>query len=200
LTATDTDLSEVVVVGYGTQKKIHTTGSVATLNTKAIEDLPVASLSEAIKGQIVGVSVSGGYARPGEPATITIRNPIYFSKDGGSKEPLYVIDDIIRTKTDFDLIDVSEIESFSVLKDAAAAIYGILGSNGVIVVKTKRGKAGANNINYSSSFGTTDAIFRPKMMNGFQMASYLNEYNVSIHQLVMVNSIQRSRNSIFQMN
>jgi TonB-dependent SusC/RagA subfamily outer membrane receptor len=68
----------------------------------------------------------------------TIRNPVYFSKDGGSKEPLYVIDDIIRTKADFDLLDATEVENITVLKDAAAAIYGILGSNGVVVVKTRR--------------------------------------------------------------
>jgi TonB-linked SusC/RagA family outer membrane protein len=170
-------LDEVVVVGYGTQKRSHLTGSVGTVDVKSIQDLPVGNLSEALKGQIVGVSVSGGFSRPGEPATITIRNPIFFSKDGGSKDPLFVIDDIIRTKSDFDLLDASEIDGISVLKDAAAAIYGILGSNGVIVVKTKRGKPGATTINYNASVGMSDAPFMPKMMNAYQQAVYLNDYN-----------------------
>jgi TonB-linked SusC/RagA family outer membrane protein len=169
-------LDEVVVVGYGTQKRAHLTGAVGTVDMKKIEDLPVGTLSEALRGQIVGVGVSGGFSRPGEPATITIRNPIYFSKDGGSKEPLYVIDDIIRTKSDFDLLDATEIDNISVLKDAAAAIYGILGSNGVIIVKTKRGRAGQTSISYNASYGISDAPMMPKMMSGYQQAQYINDY------------------------
>jgi TonB-linked SusC/RagA family outer membrane protein len=177
LNPAEKSMDEVVVVGYGSQKKSHLTGSVATVDIKAIQDLPVGSLSEALKGQVVGVGVSGGYARPGEPATITIRNPYFLSKDGGSKEPLYVIDDIIRTKTDFDLLDATEVENISVLKDAAAAIYGILGSNGVIVVKTRKGKLGLPSITYSASFGISDAAQMPKMMSGYEHAVWLNDYN-----------------------
>lgn len=172
----DKALDDVVVVGYGTQQRSHLTGAVATVDMKSIQDLPVGNLSEALKGQIVGVGVSGGFSRPGEPAKITIRNPIYFSKDGGSKDPLYIIDDIVRTKEDFDLLDATEVDNISVLKDAAAAIYGILGSNGVVVIKTKRGKIGASAISYSSTFGTSDAPYMPKMMNGVQLATYLNNY------------------------
>lgn len=169
-------MDEVVVIGYGTQKKPHTTGSIVTLDSKKIEDLPVGSLSEALKGQLVGVNVSGGFARPGQPATITIRNPIFYSKDGTGKDPIYVIDDIIRTKADFDLLDATEIENISVLKDAAAAIYGILGANGAIIVKTKRGKVGASSITYNASVGMSDAPFMPKMMTGYQQAAYINDY------------------------
>ena len=170
-------MDEVVVVGYGTQRKSHATGSIASLDPKKIEELPVGNLSEALKGQIVGVSVVGGYARPGEPANIVIRNPVYYAKDGQSTNPLYVIDDVIRSKADFDLLDASEIENLSVLKDAAAAIYGILGANGVVVVKTKRGRIGSSTISYIASVGVTDAVKMPKMMNGYQMATYLNDYN-----------------------
>lgn len=176
LKTSETTLSDVVVVGYGTQRKQHATGSVASVDISKVQDIPVGSLSEALKGQIVGVSVSGGYSRPGEAASITIRNPIYYSKDGGSKEPLYVIDDIIRSKYDFDMLDASEVENISVLKDASAAIYGILGANGVIVVKTKRGRSGVSTVNYSASVGLADAPYMPKMMNGYQHASYINSY------------------------
>lgn len=177
LSTTDKSLEDVVVIGYGTQKRSHLTGAVSTIEMKNIQDLPVGNLSEALKGQIVGVGVSGGFARPGEPATITIRNPYFMSKDGGSKEPLYIIDDIVRTKTDFDLLDATEVENISVLKDAAAAIYGILGSNGVIIVKTKRGKSGVTSISYNGSFGISDAPYMPKMMSGYEHARYLNDYN-----------------------
>jgi TonB-linked SusC/RagA family outer membrane protein len=169
-------LNDVVVVGYGTQKRAHLTGAVATVNMKAIQDLPVGSLTEALKGQIVGVNVSGGYARPGEGATINIRQPVFLSKDGGRKDPLFVIDDIVREKSDFDLLDATEVESVSVLKDAAAAIYGILGSNGVVVVKTKRGKNGTPSISYNGSYGVSSAPM-PKMMNGYEHARYLNSFN-----------------------
>ncbi|WP_121356196.1 SusC/RagA family TonB-linked outer membrane protein [Flavisolibacter nicotianae] len=168
-------MDEVVVIGYGTQRKTHLTGSVGTVDVKRIEDFPGGNLSQALKGQVVGVSVSGGYSRPGEAATISIRNPISFSKDA-PKDPLYVIDDIIRTKADFDLLDATEIENISVLKDASAAIYGIMGSNGVIVVRTKRGRAGAPVISYTASAGISDATSMPKMMTGYQQALYMNDY------------------------
>lgn len=170
------ELEDVVVVAYGTQKRTHLTGSVGTVDMKRVEDLPVGNLSEALKGQIVGVNVSGGFARPGEPATITIRNPVFYSKDGGSKDPLFVIDDIIRSKADFDLLDATEVESLTVLKDASAAIYGILGSNGVIIIRTKRGRPGGPNITYSGSYGNANAATMPKMMNSFEQATYLNDY------------------------
>jgi len=170
------DLDEVVVVGYGIQKKSHLTGSVGTIDMKSVQDLPVGNMSEALRGQIVGVSVSGGFARPGEVATVTVRNPVFYSKDGGSKDPLFVIDDIIRTKSDFDILDATEVESISVLKDAAAAIYGILGSNGVVIIKTKRGKIGASVISYSGSYGISDATTMPKMMNAYQQGVYQNDY------------------------
>lgn len=169
-------LEDVVVVGYGTQKRIHLTGNVQTLDAKKIEDITVGSLSEAIKGQFVGVSVSGGFQRPGQPTSVSIHAPIFYSKDGGSKDPLFVIDDIIKTKADFDLLDATEVESISVLKDAAAAIYGILGANGAIIVKTKRGKPGAPVLSYNGSYGISQVPYLPKMMSAYEQAVYQNDY------------------------
>ena len=90
---------------------------------KAIQELPVGSLSAALQGQMPGVGVSGGMSRPGDNAQLTVRNPIILSKDGGTLRPLFVIDNVVRTEDDFNLLDVSEVEAISVLKDAAAAIY-----------------------------------------------------------------------------
>lgn len=181
LASDNKDLDEVVVVGYGTQKKIHLTGAVETINVKQIEDLPVGSLSAALRGQAPGVSVSGGYSRPGDNASIVIRNPQSFAKDGpqGAGNPLYVIDDVIRTPDDFNLLDASEVENISILKDASAAIYGIQGANGVIVVTTKRGRKGETRITYGGSAGVSDAIQLPDMMSGVDHAIYLNDYNMS---------------------
>lgn len=174
LVASTENLEDVVVVGYGTQKKTHLTGSIAQVNLKAIEDIPSTNLAATLRGQLPNIGVSGGSDRPGNNAVITIRNPVFYAKDGRT-EPLYVIDDIFRTSSDFNLLDPTEVESLTVLKDAAAAIYGIQGANGVIVVRTKRGKAGAAKISYSGSYGLSDAVMLPKMMNGVQQANYLND-------------------------
>jgi TonB-linked SusC/RagA family outer membrane protein len=175
LNRTDSQLDDVIVVGYGSQKKIHLTGSVATTDLSKVEDIQTNSLGSILRGQMPGVSVSGGYARPGAQPTITVRNPIFLAKDGPRIGVLYIIDDIVRTADDFNLLDPSEVESLSVLKDAAAAIYGIQGANGVVIVKTKRGKNGGPKINYSGSFGFTDMVKKPKMMNGYQQATLLND-------------------------
>ncbi|SFD24789.1 SusC/RagA family TonB-linked outer membrane protein [Spirosoma endophyticum] len=169
-------LSEVVVVGYGVQKKVSLTGAVATVDMKAVQDLPVNNLSAVLTGQLPGVGVSGGTSRPGENATITVRNPIILSKDGGTLQPLYVIDNVVRSADDFNALDVSEVEAISVLKDAAAAIYGARSNQGVVVVQTKRGKAGAPKFSYSGSTGISNATL-PKMMNGFEQATYMNDLN-----------------------
>jgi len=168
------DLNEVVVVGYGEQKKIDLTGAVATIDTKQIQDIPVIDLASALRGQVAGVSVSGGTGRPqANVASVSIRNPVTFV-NGAVPPTLYVIDDVIKTQQDFNALDQSEVESISVLKDAAAAIYGIQGANGAIIVRTKRGKIGAPKVSYSGSLGLADASELPKMMNGYQLATYLN--------------------------
>ncbi|MBD2755737.1 SusC/RagA family TonB-linked outer membrane protein [Spirosoma validum] len=171
-------LSEVVVVGYGVQKKASLTGAVATVDMKAVQDLPVNSLSAALVGQMPGVGVSGGTSRPGENAQITIRNPVVLAKDGGTLRPLYVIDNVVRSEDDFNALDVSEVDAISVLKDAAAAIYGARSNQGVVVVSTKRGKAGTPKFSYSGSTGISDATL-PKMMNGYEQATYLNDMNIA---------------------
>ncbi|KAA9339520.1 SusC/RagA family TonB-linked outer membrane protein [Hymenobacter busanensis] len=171
-------LNEVVVVGYGTLPKASLTGAVAVVDMKAIQELPVGSLSTAIQGQLPGVSVSGGTGRPGDPGHITVRNPKIFSKDGGTEYPLFVIDNVVRTEEDFNLLDQSEVESISILKDAAAAIYGARSNQGVVMVATKRGKAGPPKLSYSGSVGSSDAVRLPTMMTGEQHAIYMNDYNM----------------------
>ena len=178
-------LEEVVVVGYGTQKKAHLTGSVVDIKASELEDLPVTNVATALSGRLLGVGVSGGISRPGNPASLTVRNPnTIFSKDGGSPQPLFVIDDVIQVdgqgkpdNTLFNSLTPVEIESISILKDAAAAIYGSRGGNGVVLVKTKRGKSGKPKITYSGSYAINDAAYRTKMMSAYQFGMYMNIMN-----------------------
>ncbi|MCJ8210020.1 SusC/RagA family TonB-linked outer membrane protein [Mucilaginibacter sp. RS28] len=171
------NLSEVVVTGYGQQKKATLTGAISVLDLKKVEDVPALSLSAALRGTAPGVSVVGGVARPGQSANITIRNPVSFGKDSEQgTNPLYVIDDVIRKQADFEALDQNEVESISVLKDAEAAIYGVSGANGVVLVRTKRGKSGAPKFSFASSVGVSNATQLPKMMNSTQLAQFTNDY------------------------
>jgi TonB-linked SusC/RagA family outer membrane protein len=171
------NLEDVVIVGYGVQKKSSLTGSVSTPNLKSVEDIPALNLTSALKGTAPGLSVSGGAQRPGQGTTVTIRNPVVFAKDGGQgTNPLFVIDDIIRTQADFDNLDINEIENVSILKDAEAAIFGVQGANGVILIRTKKGKIGAPKFNISNSLGVSTATIMPKMMNSLQLGTFSNDY------------------------
>ncbi|SHF74610.1 TonB-linked outer membrane protein, SusC/RagA family [Flavobacterium fluvii] len=179
-----TTLEEVVVVGYGTQKKSHLTGATQTLPVKDIEDLPTGNIATALVGRVVGVGVSGGNTRPGKPAAINIRRSATFSKDGGTTNPLYVIDGVLQVSGDgtndstlFDNLDASEVESLTFLKDGAAAIYGARSANGVVIVTTKRGKKGATRFTYAGSYGIEDEAYRTKMMNAVEYANYYNIMN-----------------------
>ena len=167
------NLDEVVVVGYGQQKMKNVTGAIATVAPQEIADLSVGNLGAALSGLVNGLSVSGGSSRPGESATLTIRQAdvasSYSAVSGYVPEtsPLYVIDDYIADETAFNNLDASVIENITVLKDAAAAVYGARSAQGVIVVKTKRGQIGAPKISYSGQFGVTDEIKRTKMLNAY---------------------------------
>lgn len=167
-------LDEVVVVGYGQQKMKNVTGAVATIAPQQISDLSVGNLGAALTGMVTGLSVSGGNSRPGEQARLIVRQsdvPSTYSSVSGyvpENMPLYVIDGYLtQDESIFNNLDANEIESITVLKDAAAAIYGARSASGVILVTTKKGKVGAPKISYSGQFGYTDEIRRPKMLNAY---------------------------------
>ena len=188
LVADDKTLQEVVVVGYGTQKKAHLTGSVANIPTDDIQDLANGGLAASLGGLVNGLSVSGGDSRPGESARIMIRDTNSLGEVGSTaQQPLFVIDGYIYPNDvkvgnvtqnlgaeAFNNLDASEVESISVLKDASAAVYGARAANGVILVTTKKGKMGAPRISYSGSFGLADEVSRPKMLNAYQYGRLYN--------------------------
>jgi TonB-linked SusC/RagA family outer membrane protein len=180
-------LENIVVVGYGTQRKKELTGAIATINTDNLIDLPVTNLSDALKGLVPGVSVTSGSGRPGEAGSIQIRQTFGFSKDGNFTIPLVIIDDMIQvdpangkpTLEQFNRLDPSEIESMTVLKDGSAAIYGARASQGAIVIKTKRGKAGKAKFNYNSQFAVNDAVSHSKVLNAYEFGVFSNRYFTS---------------------
>ena len=181
-------LEEVVVVGYGTQKKAHLTGSVATVPVDEIQDLAAGGLASTLGGLVNGLGVSGGDARPGENARLSIRDTNSLSDVGSTaQEPLFVIDGYIYPNDvrvgnssqnlgaeAFNNLDPSEVESISVLKDASAAVYGARAANGVILVTTKKGKMGKPSISYSGQFGFTDEVARPKMLSSYDYGRLYN--------------------------
>ncbi|MBP1614479.1 MAG: TonB-dependent Receptor Plug Domain protein [Bacteroidetes bacterium] len=181
-------LDEVVVVGYGTQKKAHLTGAIATVPMSDIQDLSGAGLASSLNGMVNGMSVSGGQSRPGENARIYIRDTSSLGDIGSTaQEPLYVIDGYIYPNdvkvgnstenlgaTAFNNLDASVIESISVLKDAAAAVYGARAANGVILVTTKKGQLGAPQISYNATFGIADEVSRPKMLSAYNYGRLYN--------------------------
>ncbi|MDR3119599.1 MAG: TonB-dependent receptor [Mediterranea sp.] len=175
-------LEEVVVVGYGAQKKAHLTGSIATVAPQDFNDLSVTNLGAALEGLINGVSVNESSNRPGEPAKIVIRNSDLSisapTSSSGLLVPLYVIDDFIADETAFNNLDGSMIESISVLKDAAAAVYGARSAQGVVLVKTKRGQISKPKISYNGQFGYTDEFYRSKMMDSYSFGRTWNAIRV----------------------
>lgn len=157
LNSSYSDLGEVVVVGYGTQRKSDLTGSVGSVSAKALQERPAASLNQALSGRIQGVNVSVNSGRPGGRANIRIRGNTSVSI---ANDPLYVIDGVIihatglaNGSTPIDYINPNDIASVEVLKDASAtAIYGARGANGVILVTTKRGSSKGGMITYDTDF------------------------------------------------
>jgi TonB-linked SusC/RagA family outer membrane protein len=201
-------LEEVVVVGYGSQKKAHLTGSVSTVEVDDIQDLANGGLGQSLSGLVNGLSVSGGDSRPGENARLQIRDVGSLGEIGSTaQQPLFVIDGYIYPNDvkignttqnlgaeAFNNLDPSEIESISVLKDASAAVYGARAANGVILVTTKKGKQGAPSISYSGSIGITDEVARPKMLNAYE---YGRLYN-AIAAADPTNTSLNKRTALFQ--
>lgn len=168
-------LEEVVVVGYGTVKKSDLTGSVAKVGEANIKATPIASLDRAMQGRAAGVQVVSNSARPGGGSTIRIRGS---GSVNAGNDPLYVIDGF--PTGNLNSINTDDIESIEVLKDASAtAIYGSRGSNGVVMVTTKRGKAGKTTISYDGYYGIQSVRRTIPLLNARQFAELVNEAQVN---------------------
>jgi len=166
-------LDEVVVVGYGTQKKINLTGSVGTVSAKDLENRPITQASQALAGLASGVTVSQGSGRPGaDGSDIKIRGLGTFS--GAGTSPLVLIDGLAGDIND---VDPNAIKSISVLKDAASAsIYGTRAANGVILIETKRGEKGKLQVSYNNYVGWQKVTELPQFLDSWEYATLKGGY------------------------
>ena len=165
-------LDEVVVVGYGTQKKVNLTGAVSAVTSDDLMNKPVMSTAQAIAGLAPGLSVVQNSGRPGTGANVKIRGTGTFSSAG--TDPLVLIDGLSGNLDD---VDPNDIQSISFLKDAASAsIYGNRAANGVILIETKKGAQGKTVVTYNNSFGWQKATELPDFLPSWEYAQY---YNVS---------------------
>jgi len=185
----DRSLDEVVVVGYGTQRKIETTGSIASVKADELLQLPVANVTQGIQARVAGVQITQNSSAPGGSASVRIRGT---NSINGTSEPLYVIDGIqISVGIDgnsnnlnpLSAINPNDIESVDILKDASAtAIYGARAANGVVLITTKRGKAGTSRVSYDGYYGTQQVNRTLGVLNGPQFAALENEiYKTAVY-------------------
>ncbi len=173
LTETAANLNEVIVVGYGTQKKASVTGAISTVKGAELVQAPVPNISNSILGRVSGVvgrQSNGGRPGSGGNTQFSIRGV----NTQGNNAPLIVVDNVIRNN--IDQIDPNSIESVSILKDAAAtAPYGLGGANGVILITTKQGKTGAPTISLNSYYGIQNSTYLPKVLTAEDYMRLVNE-------------------------
>lgn len=167
-----TDLNEVVVVGYGTQKKESVTGAITSIGTKDLVQSPTANLSNALAGRLSGLTAIQTSGKPGDDnSTLYVRGIGTYT---GVTAPLIMVDGVARDT--YNDIDPNEVETVSILKDASAtAVYGVRGANGVILITTKRGKEGAPKVSGTAQTAISQFSSMPNFVNSYQYASLLNE-------------------------
>jgi TonB-linked SusC/RagA family outer membrane protein len=168
-------LGEVVVVGYGTQKKSVTTGAISGVTAREFEDLPVTRVEQILQGRTSGLTIASNAGQPGSGSSVRVRGLTSFN----SNDPLWVVDGVVVDNGGIGYLNQSDIESIEVLKDAASqAIYGTRAAAGVILVTTKKGRQGMQ-INYSGYYGVSGPARKLDVLNATQYATIKNEANVA---------------------
>lgn len=188
LTPLDVKMDDVVVIGYGTQKKITTTGAVGTISSKELVQSPVANISNSMAGRVPGLFAMQSSGEPGyDQSRILIRGISTFE---GTTDPFVLVDGI--ETNNYNSIDPNEIESVSILKDASStAVYGMRGANGVIIITTKRGKIGPPQVSYSFNQGFNSFT---DLRDGMTSTEFANNYNqAQLAEQYITNSYTRLR-------
>ncbi|UQB69438.1 SusC/RagA family TonB-linked outer membrane protein [Epilithonimonas zeae] len=164
-------IEEVVVIGYGTQKKSNVTGAIASIKASDIENIPAGKPEQVLQGRAAGVNVVSNSGQPGASSSIKVRGITSYNSNN---DPLWVVDGIVVDGIGW--LSQSDIESIEVLKDgASSAIYGVSAARGVILVTTKKGKAGRLNLSYNGFFGVSNAARKLDLLNATQYATVINE-------------------------
>jgi TonB-linked SusC/RagA family outer membrane protein len=173
------DLNEVVVVGYGTQKKSVVTGAISSVKAKDLEKVPNGRIEQTLQGRVSGVTIAAQSGQPGAASTVRVRGLTTFDTYGGNN-PLWVVDGVIVDSGGIGFVNQSDIESIEVLKDAASlAIYGARAASGVILVTTKKGKSGKISVNYTGFTGVSAPEKTLKLLNATQYGALMNEKSVA---------------------
>ncbi|MBX9806492.1 MAG: SusC/RagA family TonB-linked outer membrane protein, partial [Flavobacteriaceae bacterium] len=174
MTIEQNQLNEVVVVGYGTQKKSVVTGAISSVKGKDLEKVPNGRVEQALQGRVSGVTIASNSGAPGSASTIRIRGITTFGE--GGNDPLWVIDGVVVDSGGIGFLNQSDIESIEVLKDAASgAIYGTRAATGVILVTTKKGKSGKFTVNYNGFAGFSAPAKSLNLLNASQYGTIMNE-------------------------
>ena len=176
MTTQTQSLNDVVVVGYGTQKKSVVTGAISSVKASDLEDQPVYRVEDALQGRTSGVTVIASSGQPGAAPTVRVRGTTSIN----NSDPLYVVDGVPLDDGGFDYLNASDIESIEVLKDAAsAAIYGTRAAAGVILVTTKKGRVGTMRVSYNGYYGSQAPARKLSLLNATQYATLRNESSVA---------------------
>ncbi|WP_423818626.1 TonB-dependent receptor [Salinimicrobium sp. TIG7-5_MAKvit] len=166
------ELDEVVVVGYGTQKRSVVTGAISSVKAEDLESMPVNNVSDALQGRTSGVTIASGSGQPGSGATVRIRGITTLNNN----DPLWIVDGVVVDQGGINYLNQNDIESIEVLKDAASqAIYGARAASGVIMITTKAGKAGKIAVNYNGYIGLSQPDNKLNLLNASQYAQLRNE-------------------------
>jgi len=189
------ELSQVVVVGYGTVRKSDLTGSVVSVKSEDLKAVPVTSFDQALQGRAAGVQVTQTSGKPGAETSIRIRGTTSIN---AGNEPLYVIDGMLVNSDAGDMstgvtlgprigalsaINPNDIESIEILKDASAtAIYGSRGANGVVLITTKRGRAGQGSVTFDAYYGQQEIAHEVKVLNAAQFGNFVNDAKINAGQ------------------
>jgi len=169
--------NEVVVVGYGTQKKTDLTGAISTISTKEFADQPVTRVDQVLQGRVAGVQVTNASGAPGADVRIRIRGA---NSVLGNNDPLYVVDGFVGA--DFSTINPDDIEAIQILKDASStSIYGSRGANGVVIITTKKGKRGGFKITYDGQVSSSQVIKRYDLLSAYDFATIVNQRSVDLN-------------------
>ncbi|MEG3657970.1 TonB-dependent receptor [Arenibacter palladensis] len=169
-------LDEVVVVGYGTQKKSVVTGAISGIKQSDLEDLPITRVEQSLQGRVSGVTIAANSGQPGSSSTVRVRGITTL----GNNEPLWVVDGVVVDAGGIGYLNQSDIASIEVLKDAASqAIYGARSAAGVILVTTKKGNSGKLTLNYNGYTGISSAARTLDLLNATEYATLLNEKSVA---------------------
>jgi TonB-linked SusC/RagA family outer membrane protein len=172
------NMDEVVIVGYGSQKKSVVTGAISSIKSRDLENVPSNRIEQALQGRVSGVMIAQNSGQPGSGSTIRIRGITTFG-DGGNN-PLWVVDGVVIDQGGIGFVNQSDIESIEVLKDASsAAIYGTRAATGVILVTTKKGTSGKLRVAYNGFYGVSSPDTKLDLLNAEQYASILNERSVN---------------------